>query len=91
MAHDDRLVRFPVSCPTCRKEVLAEYRQADVVGALVNDRPIRLYAPCCDMSWTASYIEMQQIRAHFGATRRDTPGPSPSGIPLVKPREALDD
>jgi hypothetical protein len=87
MAHDDRLVRFPVSCPTCCKEALAEYRQADVLGALVNDRPIRLYAPCCDASWTASYIEMQQIRAHLGAARLDTPG----RILLTKTREVLDD
>jgi hypothetical protein len=87
MPHDDRLVRFPVSCPTCRKEVLAEYRQADVVGALVNDRPIQLYAPCCDASWTAGYIEMQQIRAYFGAARLDTPSRAQS----TKPRETMDD
>lgn len=87
MAHDDRLVRFPVSCPTCGKEALAEYRQADILGALVNDRPIRLYAPCCDANWTAGYIEMQQIRAHVGATRLDTP----SRTSPTKPREVLDD
>lgn len=87
MDPDDRSIRFPVSCPICRKEVLAEYRQADVVGALLNDRPIRLYAPCCDKSWTAGYIEMQQIRAYFGAARLDTPSrPLPA-----KPPEALED
>jgi hypothetical protein len=87
MAQDDRLVRFPVGCPTCGKEALAEYRHADVLGALVNDRPIRLYAPCCDASWTAGYIEMQQIRAHLGATRLDTT----SRTPLTQTREVLDD
>jgi hypothetical protein len=87
MPDDERLVRFPVSCPTCRKEVIAEYRETDVVGALVNDRPIQLYAPCCQASWTAGYIEMQQIRAYFGAARLDTPTRT---LP-TKPRETTDD
>jgi hypothetical protein len=86
VAHDD-LVRVPVSCPICRKEVLAEYRRADLVGALLNDRPMRLYAPCCEKSWTAGYIEMQQIRAYFDATRPDGPGRAP----FAKGRESLDD
>ncbi len=85
MAHDD-LVRFPASCPICRREILAEYRRADVVGALVNDRAIRLYAPCCEKSWTAGYIEMQQIRAYFDATRLE----GQSRAPLAKRRETDD-
>ena len=87
MPDDERLVRFPVSCPTCRKEVIAEYRETDVVGALVNDRSIHLYAPCCQASWTAGYIEMQQIRGYFGAARLDTPARTLS----TKPRETTED
>ena len=87
MPDDERLVRFPVSCPTCRKEVIAEYRETDVVGALVNDRSIHLYAPCCQASWTAGYIEMQQIRAYFGAARLD----APSRTLPTRPRETTDD
>jgi hypothetical protein len=86
VSHDD-LVRFPVSCPICRTEVTAEYRRLDVVGALLNDRPVRLHAPCCDKTWTASYIEMQQIRACFDTTRLD----GPSRSMLSKPRETLED
>lgn len=86
MTHDD-VIRFPVSCPICRKEVITEYRRPDVVGALLNDRPIRLYAPCCDKTWTAAYIEMQQIRAYFDATRRDDPSRTVS----TDPRETRDD
>ncbi len=74
MAHDEPLVRFPVSCPICRRLVLAEYRHVDVVGALLNDRPIRLYAACCDKSWTASYIEVRQIGAHLGTARLESRG-----------------
>jgi hypothetical protein len=74
MDQDDRLVQLPVSCPICRKAGIAEYRRADVVGALLNDRPIRLYARCCDKSWTAGYVEMQQIRAHMDPAPPDVPG-----------------
>jgi hypothetical protein len=86
VSHDD-LVRFSVSCPICRTEVTAEYRRLDVVGALLNDRPVRLHAPCCDKTWTASYIEMQQIRACFDTTRLD----EPSRNRLGDPHKALDD
>jgi hypothetical protein len=69
MEDEDPRVRFPVSCPVCRQEVMAEYRRSDIVGALLNGRPIRLYAPCHEKSWTPSYVEVQLIRAHVGATR----------------------
>jgi hypothetical protein len=87
MPQDDRLVQFPVSCPICSQEVRAEYRRADVVGALLNDRPIRLYAPCCDKSWTAGYVEMLKIRACFDAARLE----DPRGEPPVRVRKELDD
>jgi hypothetical protein len=64
-------VRFPVSCPVCRREALAEYRYADLLGALINHRPIRLYAACHDTSWAASYVEVQQIRSRIGAAQLD--------------------
>jgi hypothetical protein len=64
-------VRFTVSCPVCRREALAEYRYADLLGALINHRPIRLYAACHDTSWAASYIEVQQIRSRIGAAQSD--------------------
>jgi hypothetical protein len=66
-------IRLAVNCPVCRQEVFTEYRKADLVGALINHRPIRLYAPCHDTSWSASYVEVQRIRAQLGATRIDTP------------------
>ncbi len=80
-------VRFPVRCPVCGQEVTAEYRTADLVGALINGRPIRLYAACHDTSWTPSYVEVQQIRAHFRATRLE---PSRRHA-LKESRDATDD
>jgi hypothetical protein len=66
MGGDDSRVRFPIRCPVCGKEAITQYRAIDVVGALINGRPIHLYTACHDRSWIASYIEVQQIRAHLG-------------------------
>jgi hypothetical protein len=66
-------VRFPVSCPVCRQQAIAEFRHADLLAALINHRPIRLYAACHDTSWAASYVEIQRIRSHLGVTRLDKP------------------
>ena len=67
MTADEPRVSFAIRCPVCGQEALAQYRTVDVVGALINGRPIHLYAACHDRSWTASYVEVQQIRAHLGA------------------------
>jgi hypothetical protein len=85
MEDDEARIRFPISCPVCRKETIAEYRTADIVGALINSRPIRLYAQCHDRSWIASYIEVQQIRAHLGAART-----APEAYPPPDPKRISD-
>jgi hypothetical protein len=77
-------VTFPVHCPVCRQEVTAEYRHSDLIGALINHRPIRLYAPCHDTSWAASYVEIQRIRNRLGVSRVDAQEKTP-------PKERLED
>ena len=76
---DDERVQFSVTCPECRKDVMVEYRSADIVGALINGRPVHLYAECHERSWRASYIEMQQIRGYLGATWLDAHRPRAMG------------
>jgi hypothetical protein len=71
MAGEENRVSFPVSCPVCGTKQVAQYRSIDIVGALINGRPIHLYAACHDKSWIASYVETQQIRSFLGATRVD--------------------
>jgi len=68
MADDESRVSFPVSCPVCGNKLVAQYRPVDIVGALINGRPIHLYAACHDKSWIAGYVEVQQIRSYLGAT-----------------------
>ncbi len=71
MAGDESRVSFPVSCPVCGAKLIAQYRPVDIVGALINGRPIHLYAACHDKSWIASYVEVQRIRSFLGATWLD--------------------
>jgi two-component system, LuxR family, sensor kinase FixL len=57
-------VRFPVRCPVCGNEALAAFQIADVIGALINSRRIRLYAICHDAAWDATDVEMRQLRKY---------------------------
>ena len=57
-------VRFPVRCPVCGNEALAVFQIADVIGALINGRKIRLYAICHDAVWDATDAEMRQLREY---------------------------
>jgi hypothetical protein len=89
---DPPRVSFPVNCPVCRQEVMAEYRHSDLLGALINHRPIRLYAPCHDTSWAASYVEVQQIRSRMGVTRLESSGRDGSETaPASRAGESSDD
>ena len=61
------MVRFPVTCPDCSSELLASFSLSAVADALINDRPVRLYAACHDRSWDASDLEVHQIREYMSA------------------------
>lgn len=62
-------VRFPVACPLCARELLAELPVALVAEALVEGSTIRLHASCHDIFWDATELEMEQIREYLGAVR----------------------
>ena len=68
MAGDVRRVSFPVTCPVCGTKLIAQYRLVDIVGALINGRPIHLYAACHDKCWIASDVEVRRICPSLGAT-----------------------
>ena len=59
-------VRFPVTCPVCRNEVLATFRIAYVSAALIAGEKVQLYAICHDAFWYASSVEEQQLREYLG-------------------------
>lgn len=58
-------IRFPVTCPKCGKERLTEFPISVVADALLRGSDICLVATCHDMVWTASELEMAQIREYL--------------------------
>lgn len=59
------LIRLPVICPICQSRVVTAFNAAEVVEALIDSKPVRLYASCHDTSWFADESEVQQIRQYI--------------------------
>ena len=60
-------VRFPVACPKCGRERLAEFPVDEVAEALKWGSDICLVATCHDMIWSATELELEQIHEYFAA------------------------
>jgi hypothetical protein len=60
-------VRFPVACPKCGKERLTEFPVDVVPDARQRGSDICLVATCHDVIWTATELELEQIREYLGA------------------------
>jgi hypothetical protein len=58
-------IRFPVVCPQCANEALGEYAVTEVAAALLCSKPLRLFAPCHNLSWEAGPSEIEQIREYL--------------------------
>lgn len=61
------IVRFPVACPKCGRERLTEFPVDVVADALKKGLDICLVATCHDVVWTATELELEQIREYLGA------------------------
>jgi hypothetical protein len=61
-------IRFPVTCPRCGNELLAEMPVAVVATGLIRATRIRLFADCHGTSWDASALEIEQIREYLGSS-----------------------
>jgi hypothetical protein len=61
------IVRFPVVCPRCGTENLAEVSGDLAAEALMRNEGIQLKAACHNLYWTASPIEMHQLREYVSA------------------------
>ena len=66
---EEALLRVPVVCPECCKELLSEYAAASLIEALTNGDSIRLYASCHRRVWPASVIEREQLRQYLEAAK----------------------
>jgi hypothetical protein len=60
-------VRFPATCPKCGSERLAEFPVDIVADALGRGSDICLAATCHDVIWTATDLELEQIRQYLEA------------------------
>lgn len=56
------ILKFPVTCPDCALESLAEMPIALIANALLTGKGIRLHAHCHDLYWTATFAEREQLR-----------------------------
>jgi hypothetical protein len=63
-------VRFPAACPKCGTERLIEFPLDDVTDALQKGSDICLVATCHDLIWTATELELEQIREYLGVVHR---------------------
>jgi hypothetical protein len=63
-------VRFPAACPKCGRERLTEFPLDEVADALQRGSDICLVATCHDVIWTATELELEQIREYFCAVHR---------------------
>jgi hypothetical protein len=65
------ILRFPIQCPCCGAEILAESRVAELIGAFAHRRPLRFHAPCHDQDWSATALETDQVREYLRAVWLD--------------------
>jgi hypothetical protein len=63
----ESIVKFPVICPECQREVLTSLPFTFAAVALIRGRNIRLHASCHDKWWDASPVEVEQLREYVGA------------------------
>ena len=61
------IVRFPVVCPRCSTESLAEVSVDLAAETFMRNEGIQLRAACHNLYWTASPIEMDQLREYMRA------------------------
>jgi hypothetical protein len=61
------VIRFPVICPVCLKETLAESPVGVVADALMRHEALPLTSGCHGFTWAAGDIEREQIREYLAA------------------------
>ena len=56
------LIKIPVRCPECGLRREWGFNAAEIAQALLDSRPMRLYASCHDIVWFAGLDEVADIR-----------------------------
>jgi hypothetical protein len=56
-------IRFPVNCPVCKQEWTSHQTKRELLDALDNNKPIRVYAECHDWHWDLNEAERKELAA----------------------------
>jgi hypothetical protein len=65
---EDTLLRMPVVCPECAKEILMAFSTHEIAQALATGGAICLHAQCHAKKWQASAIEREQLQEYLEAS-----------------------
>jgi hypothetical protein len=79
------LLRVPVVCPECGRELLNEFPIASIAEALSAGGSIRLHVNCHDKAWQASVLEREQVGEYLDAAVAIEPRALSSGGPVNTP------
>jgi hypothetical protein len=66
------ILKFPVTCPNCALESVAELSIALIANALLTGKGIRLHSACHDHYWTATQVEREQLRKSLRLLKLET-------------------
>jgi hypothetical protein len=61
------VVRLPVVCPVCGSEEVREFDVAVLAAALLKEAGVVLTSACHGERWSASMLEIEQIREYLGS------------------------
>ena len=54
-------IRFPVHCPICKQEWTSSRTKTEILDALDNNKPIKVYAECHDWHWDLSDADRAEL------------------------------
>jgi hypothetical protein len=60
---ETKVIRFPVYCPTCKKEWIYGLPQAQVLDSLDKGTAIPVYAACHNKTWNLGDSERKDLEA----------------------------
>ncbi|HEY2685169.1 MAG TPA: hypothetical protein VGI93_16740 [Steroidobacteraceae bacterium] len=61
------VMRLPVVCPVCGGEEVQQFDVAALAAALLKEANIVLRSACHGADWSASKLEVEQIRQYLGS------------------------
>jgi hypothetical protein len=74
-------VLVPVTCPRCGQESLMRLAVSVVAEALIAAKRLQLSTACHSVEWSATQVELEQIREYLIASCIDLHGTSRANIP----------